>query len=504
LSYRPAGQDRPSALDDGNRNRFYAGNSRSTPNTPSRLGNREISPPESQGSYGNRRTSVSDALPARVNSYRQSNLSFSTPRNSSPLVSRTVESYETSEPPRTIEGTESTVSTTAPSTVWDELEDLKSRINRLESGKPSGGATSRASNERPTTATTAGTSMSLSPKRQHMQNASLDEQDGHDAHTGEAHSLLHAALEKSKPVLSPEVYKSLDAAVSDALSIASMTGSYGPPISGTQSTVGGSAFGSDRQIRRKADSMCRSLTELCIALTEGKGISDTRPVSGDTEKPVVSNIPQRQLMNTELARVKTENSPRSLSRLEARRSSLLAGSSLPSPRFTTPLEAGTPTQSSLTGRRTSLLLRSRRAGTEEPEEDDEAKFRAPSRATTEVGRIRNAPREYTSQQPLPERSNSISTGSALPVRRHYVSTSLTNPVTSPLPPVATLNSRRYLDRSVPEASLTNLPGRLADERGQKSSSIGQGFPSRINSLNRRSRQNTINNGSTAGHAGGYQ
>lgn len=470
------------------------------------MGNREISPPESQASYGSRRPSVSDALPARVNSYRQSNLSYSTPRtyNSSPLVSRTaVESYETSETPRAVAGTESTVSTTAPSTVWDELEDLKSRINRLEMGKPSGGATSRTSNERPTTATTAGTSMSLSPKRQHTHNTSLDEQDSNDAHSGEAHPLLHAALEKSKPVLSLEVYKSLDAAVSDALSIASMTGSYGPPISGTQLTVGGSAFGSDRQIRRKADSMCRSLTELCITLTEGKGASEAQPVSREVEKPLVSNIPQRQLMNTELARAKTDSSPRALSRLQARRSSLLAGSSLPSPRFTSN-EAVTPTQSSLAGRRTSLMLRSRRAGTEEPEEDDDAKFRAPSRATTEVGRIRNSPREYTSQQPLPERSNSISTGSALPVRRHYVSTSLTNPVTTPVPPVSTLNGRRFLDRHTPEGSATNLTSRLADERGQKPSSIGQGFPSRINSLNRRSRQSAIHDGSTAGQVGGYQ
>jgi len=77
--------------------------------------------------------------------------------------------HDAPETPRAAEGTESTVSTTAPSTVWDELEDLKSRIHRLElTGKlpaTSGAAMSHASNERPATATTTVTTMSSSPKR---------------------------------------------------------------------------------------------------------------------------------------------------------------------------------------------------------------------------------------------------------------------------------------------------------------------------------------------------
>jgi hypothetical protein len=503
LTYRPSARDRVAPLEDINRSRYYGGTiSRSTPATPRAIGSREISP-ESQASYGGRRPSVPDsALPSRTSSYRQSNLSYSTPRtyNSSPLVSRTADVHDTPETPRVAEGTESTVSTTAPSTVWDELEDLKSRIHRLElTGKlpaTSGAAISRASNERPPTATTTVTTMSSSPKR--GRGNSISPIDSVEPPPADAHPLLHSALAKSKSLLSPEVYKALETTASDALAIAAMMGTSGQPgpISSSQSTVGGgSGPVSDRQVRRKADSMCRSLTELCLALSEGRSDQAqapnnqvaVRPSSRDdqTITNVDLNKTQRPPVSTDLTRVKS--SPRALSRLEARRSSLLATSSLPSPRYA-PSEAGTPTQSSMAGRRTSLLLRSRRAGTEEPEEEDDTRFRAPSRANTEIGRPRNSPREYISQQPLPDnRPSGIQ--SSLPVRRHYVSTSLTNTGAPPVPTLPNLGSRRYLDRSTPERDTSSVVGRMADERTQRKSSLSQGFPvGRTGSLTRRTRQ----------------
>jgi hypothetical protein len=506
LTYRPSARDRPPALGDVNRSRYYGGNSRSTPTTPRAFGSREISP-ESQISYGGRRPSVPDhTLSARTSSYRQSNLSYSTPRtyNSSPLVSRTTDMHDTPETPRAAEGTESTVSTTAPSTVWDELEDLKSRIHRLElTGKlpaTSGAAVSHASNERPPTATTTVTTMSSSPKRGRGNSISPTEAVSADASPGEAHPLLYSALSKSRPLLSPEVYKALEATASDALAISSMMGSSGQPgpISSSQSTIGGVLSSvSGRQVRRKADSMCRSLTELCLALSEGKSEQKSlatpnseQPRSRDTEvrkSEEPSNGP-RQPVSTDLTRVKS--SPRALSRLEARRSSLLATSSLPSPRYT-PSEAGTPTQTLMAGRRTSLLLRSRRGGTEEPQED-ESRLRAPSRATTEIGRARNSPREYVSQQPLPEGSSSIQ--SSLPVKRHFVSTSLTNSGAPPLPPLSHLGGRRYLDRSTPERDTMSAVGRITEDRAQRKS---------LGSLTKRRQPNNTDS-STAGQAGSYQ
>lgn len=516
LTYRSSvkGRAPPSAL-DMSRARYNAGASHSTPATPRASGSRDLSP-ESQVSYGGRRPSVPDqVLPSRAGAYRQSNLSYSNPRtyNSSPLVSRTADVNDTPETHRAAEGTESTVSTTAPSTVWDELEDLKSRIHRLElTGKlptTSGAAISRASHDRPPTATTTVTTISSSPKR--GRGNSISPVDSHIVETpaSDGHPLLSSALAKSKSLLSPEVFKALEATTVDALTITTMLGSSGQPrpISSSQSTIGGpSNIVSDRQLRRKADSMCRSLTELCLALSEVNNEQvqqkqhAVRPNSRDTEPTNAADIAQRQPVITDLARVKS--SPRALSRLEARRSSMLATSSLPSPRYI-PSEAGTPTQSSMAGRRTSLLLRSRRGGTEEPEEEDETRFRAPSRATTEIGRIRNPPREYTSQ---PSPDNRVPAAqSSLPVRRHYASTSLTNTGASALPAVSNLSGRRYFDRSTPERDTTGVAGRLAEDRGQRKSSIGQGFTlGRTGSITRRTRQPSTMEGTSISQAGLYQ
>ncbi len=266
LTYRPVGRDRPSALDDLNRTRYTGLNSRSTPTTPRVVNSRERSPEE----YGGRRPSVPEAtLPPRA-SYRQSNLSYSTPRtyNSSPLVSRTTDLHDTSETPRAAEGTESTVSTTAPSTVWDELDELKSRIHRLElTGKlppTSGAAMSRASADRPPTATTTITTVSSSPKRGRGNSISPVEPTAVlEKQPAEAQPLLYAALAKAKSLLMTESYTALESTASDALAISAMMGSSGQPgpISSSQSTVGGPNSGvSDRQVRRKAESMCLSLT----------------------------------------------------------------------------------------------------------------------------------------------------------------------------------------------------------------------------------------------------
>ncbi|KAL2074382.1 hypothetical protein VTL71DRAFT_8160 [Oculimacula yallundae] len=519
LTYRPEGRDRPVVLEDSNRSRYNGNgvNTRSNPSTPRGSSAREFSP--EQPSFGGRRPSIPEAN-LQQRSYRQSNLSYTTPRtyNSSPLVSRTTDMHEVPETPRAAEGTASTVSTTAPSTVWDELEDLKSRIHRLElTGKlppTSGAAMSRASHDRPPTATTTVTTMSSSPKQRGRGNSISPVETSAEPTPPETHPLLHSALAKSKSLLDPEIYRTLEATAADALAISSMMGTSGQPgpISSSQSTAGGNASVSDRQVRRKADSMCRSLTELCLALSEGKLEAAppvttqvaSRPGSRDTElyPSIETNNTPRQLVTTDLARIKS--SPRALSRLEARRSSLLATSALPSPRFT-PSEVGTPTQSTMAGRRTSLLLRSRRGGTEEPEEDDDTRFRAPSRATTEVGRLRSSPREHTSQQPLPERNLVQPVQSSLPVRRHYQSTSLNNTIPAPTPPLSSLGGRRFLDRTTPERDTTSLVGRLAEDRGQRKSSIGLGNLQigRTGSLNRRSLQPRPND-ADAGQQRPYQ
>ncbi len=118
--------------------------------------------------YGRRRPSITESTASapRSSTYRQSNLSYGRTYNPSPLVQQ---ASHHGEGLHGQEGTESSASTAAPSTVWDELDDIKSRIHRLElTGKipaTSGAAMSRVSDERPPTATTTVTTISTSPKR---------------------------------------------------------------------------------------------------------------------------------------------------------------------------------------------------------------------------------------------------------------------------------------------------------------------------------------------------
>lgn len=466
-------------------------------------------------------------------------LSYATTRiyNTSPLVSRNQEYDDGLEAPRNAGDTESTASTTAPSTVWDELDDLKSRMRKLElTGKlpaTSGAAVAHAS-ERPPTATTTNTTMSTSPKRGRGFSNSPTDSNNIGQALSEPHPLLHAALVKAEPLLSKDVFKALETTAQDALTIAAMTGSNGDGglVSGAQSTIGSVSMTlSDRQLRRKADSLCRSLTELCLALTEMRQESESpqapqtviRPQTRDRPSTIgLSDLASSRTADG-LIRLKSQSSPRAMSRLEARRSSLLAGSAAPSPRYAASEAptAPTPTQSSLPNRRTSVLLRSRRGATEELE-DDEARFRAPSRATTEVldrsnsTRMRVATREYMSTQPLPaigpvsRAIPSAQMQSTLPLRRQYNAAALNananinaqiDRVASSVPSfVAPSTNRRYLERSTPERDLPSLPNgndadlhrsntnsshasvihKLAEERGlqRSATSIGTSFEGR--------------------------
>ncbi|OWO98503.1 hypothetical protein B2J93_2238 [Marssonina coronariae] len=511
LTYRPAGRDRPGALEDNYRNRYNLVSSRSTPSTPRGSGARELSP--DQTPYGGRRPSTLETnLPPR--SYRQSNLSHpSRTYNSSPLAPRTSDMHEVSETPRAVEGTESTVSTTAPSTVWDELEELKSRIHRLElTGKLP--PTSGAAMSRPPTATTTVTTISSSPKQRGRDNSFSPVEPAGQMAPHEVHPLLQAALAKSKPLVSSDIYKALEASAADALAITTMMGTSGQPgpISSSQSTLGGNPSVSDRQVRRKADSMCRSLTELCLALSEGKKEPAPPVISTPVERSAGHETEVRasiEPINTQLSLVTTNltraiSNPRGLSRLEARRSSLLATSTLPSPRYT-PSEAGSSTQSLMAGRRTSLLLRPRRAATEEPADADDARFRTSPIASSEIGRIGISPRGYAPQKPLPERTPTMAAQSSLPVRRSYQSPGLTNTVPAPRPPISMLSNRKFLDRTTPERDTASVVGLAAEDRGQRRPSVGYGNPQpgRTGSLTRRTNQPNAAELSP-GHPGGLQ
>ncbi|KAH6897049.1 hypothetical protein B0T10DRAFT_395942 [Thelonectria olida] len=481
--------------------------------------------------------------------------------NSSPLV----RSFDLRQPPPETshaapEGTESTASTNAPSTVWDELDDLKSRIHRLElTGKlpsTSGAAVSRLSDERPPTATTTVTTMSSSPKRPQNSNQAIDAVSTTSSNR-ESHPLLHSALSKSKPLLDAEVFRALEAVANDAMALSSMMGSVGQPgpISSGASTIGSGTTVTDRQLRRKADSVCRGLTELCVALGEDR--TQTRPQQPQVVQApaqVPNNAPTTPTVNktfsgftsqrrpsfgADQAKANVMTSPRTMSKFEERRLTLLNGSALPAPRATvstpsTPLEPISRRRSSLLvsrtrragteepedGRKSSLMLRTRRAGTEEPdegrrtslftrnrrgtlgEEDDDQVFRSPSRAQTDL-QARSA---QVTQEPTPllqAPDNSALASSALP-RRRFASSNLNpsrlaTPLNTNVP-----TARRYLDRPNQDRD-SNVAERPVEDRAQRHMSLGQSMLSRTSSMIRRpARDSNVTITQSSAAAGGYR
>ncbi|KAL6910566.1 LPXTG-motif cell wall anchor domain protein [Trichoderma evansii] len=439
------------------------------------------------------------------------------------------------------DGTESTTSTNAPSTVWDELDDLKSRIHRLElTGKlppTSAAALIKSSEDRPPTATTTVTTMSVSPRK----SVAGQQTDAGSSTSSqrEAHSNLHSALGKIKTILSPEVYRALETAANDALALSSMMGAPGQPgpISGSASVVsgGGGPALTDRQLRRRTDSVCRSLTELCIALGEDSPrptvtvpqvvTTQPNPTRSPSSHPEPPKTPT--MMNSKTYSVSRRSSvvpeqatqiissPRTTSKYEERRSMMLNGNPLTSPRASTSTPA-TPVDSMSAARRASMVIsRARRAITEEPEdgrkstallrsrrlageesdeggrrtsflvrnrrgtvgeEDEGARFRAPSRAFTEVTGTRGSTREYShvsdAPTPLPE-INTPQPPSALS-RRRLLTTSNLQPSRLTVPSaVTTPTTRRFLERSLPEGVETG-PERPSENRLSRHLSVQHG------------------------------
>lgn len=511
-------------LDDLGRHRYFSGGARTHTNyAQSTVGRPDHDhSPELLPDSSHRATNLD--LSAR--SYRRSNLSaFRADRMAS-----TPEAQERPRPveqnPARVEGTESTLSTTAPSTVWDELDELKSRIRKLElTGKlPSSSAAAMSSAERPRTATTTVTTMSSSPKQG---NASTPPAESAiDGISPTVHPLLHEALRNARPVLSADVYQKLESTASDALQLASM---MGEGLQSGNASVIGISSSTERQLRRRADSTCRGLTELAIALSARPKsptlLQPFRPSSRDasshyhtpptTSYSVDSGARFSSRFSNDPDETRQALSSRVQSRLEARRASLLHNSIINSPHQDLSLEVDVhtptsaqsqnpmPSYSSSGLNRAATRLRGRRAadqaeGPEESENEPSPSVRPVSRARTEVGlRYRSARdrtslgREYTSSHPLPsfvrkgdspatQTSASIIPSSGLPTRRPYVLAKVNggSNVHSPTTPSQILQpaSRRYVSggtrRESPAyvSSAEHTPENVTVQRGSASGS----------------------------------
>lgn len=393
--------------------------------------------------------------------------------------------------------TESTISTTAPSTVWDELDDLKSRIRKLElTGKlPSSSAAAMGSNERPRTATTAATTMSASPK---YKASEPNLQSAMEGVPQNLHPLLHEALGNASSVVSPDVYQKLYATAQDALQLATMINTDGQGARHYSATLS-----TDRQIQRRTESMCRSLTELAIALAaEAKPVQVAiRPASRDQSLPPNSMLRSRRYSNDPTDR--GPPSARVQSRIESRRTSVhltqepmrnMSPEHVPvqSPNAYMPM-------SDPRLNRTSTLLRKHGQSSFDGVDDqfDSPSIRPASRAMTELGAYRRIPRdqfqpqrEYTSQHPLPNRTEQPTTTNT-PLSSS-ASTNFTSrrKFTSPasvigIPDNAPSTPREAWGRISIVASETQTPEAAASEVGS-SGRVGStrrslGFASRIGS-----------------------
>ncbi|KAL8740386.1 MAG: hypothetical protein Q9190_006910, partial [Brigantiaea leucoxantha] len=413
---------------------------------------RETSP-EQPGSYNQKEPTAdsSSGLPSR--GYKPSNRSYLSNGNSGsspfPNHSAVVDRDNVRQPFR-IDGTESTISTTAPSTVWDELDDLKSRIRKLEltGGRlpsSSDAAISGAVGERPPTATTTMTTASISPKHGQAKKESLGDPVIQEKST--LHPLLHSALANTRTMIDPKLYKVLDATASDALALAAMTST-----SGHQSSIQGPAADQanfitvERQLQRKADSMCRSLTELCIALSEDKSNSNSnshsRAPSRDTEIPGHTGGSNQGFPRSLRAASQEpeRSSSRIMNRLEARRASLLAAnrSRESSQEPTAPLTETPPSSTAnQTSRTPSALYRRRTTNPTRPDD------RPVSRATTDIASYRPSPQttpvllEHGSKHQLPTKTinrfqhTTPPIHSNLPVRRNYLDSPSNNSPSTP-------------------------------------------------------------------------
>ncbi|CAG7992582.1 unnamed protein product [Penicillium olsonii] len=298
------------------------------------------------------------------------------------------------------DGTESTLSTTAPSTVWDELDDLKDRIKKLElTGKlppSSSAAMYNPSHERPRTANTAMTTISSSPK--YHRKASVSAADTDSSYNSQVQPILQSALSKAKLVLSGEVYSSLEATITDALTLTTALGANATQL-GSMPAINGGYTSPDRHARRKADSVCRSLTELCLALTDEQ-LKNHRPSSSrdaggqsqltnGTEPNPRMSVPSYQRHTTQEPEglQRRHSTTRISSRLDARRASLVNTSpgNLAEIKQSPTQSPGIPTPSTRLNR-ASTSLRSRRLTLgEENGETDSPHSRSVSRANTEIG-----------------------------------------------------------------------------------------------------------------------
>lgn len=354
------------------------------------------------------------------------------------------------------DGVDSEVSTTAASTVWDELNELKSRMRKLEgSGSRSrhySTTTTTDPSDRPKTATTTTHTTNSASRRSsnndHLSPSWPSRPRPPSQDISDMHPLLHSALRKARLVIDRHVYTALEASSIDALQMAALARNNSD-VDIPSSVDAAAADGPtqiQKQMSRKADNLCRSLTELCIVLCEQhrarspehpKQPMHRRPASsdmadgtalvngnGETDSPL-AYLDSRRKLADRIERLQSRHQARNAdslpNRTTATRHSSIVEQSPSSPWTPKPLNRAATTNAYTSARSDYSTAPQDPADLMDEDEDDQneekdATLRGPQRAMTDVARRTTGlpggqthsprdlrlSRDYTNRHPLPE------------------------------------------------------------------------------------------------------
>ena len=325
------------------------------------------------------------------------------------------------------DGADSEASVKAASTVWDELGELKSRIRTLEASGHTGGTTS-GSNDRAERPLTGNTQTDSSGSSNALQAGYLSPTSptfsGRGSTSAEVHPLLRSALLKCKAYADENTFASLQSSAHDALDLASLSKSM---LAGFDNDAPNMPSSSPREIARRADNLCRSMTELCIAICEnntrrvpksnGTPSDSQREEQTGRQKSPSGLMEHRRRLVERAEQLQSRAASRNYERSDSRRDSdgpdvtksksLSANGS--SSRDAWTLKAMSPAKA--TGADVNNFRDSEEGDTDQSDQDNT--LRVPSRTLTDVQKYAHQShsprdlrisRDYTSRHPLPEES----------------------------------------------------------------------------------------------------
>lgn len=415
-----------------------------------------------------RSTSAANLSSGHGQYYRASPKSFSSPLVSSYIQNMSSRSHgrHSSSMAYSDDGRESVVSGAA-STVWDDVDDVKSRLKRLETlsrNEDDVASVHEARSNTITTDTSASQPLGVTnPQTSTARTLTAN------ALTSSPQRKLQASVARIHTNLSEDVFRALDSSADDAIALSGIADNLD-----TFTGISPEFEMNFRRLRRKADDLCRNMTELCSALGgEGLRISATNKSnhysvtalpSHFTHTPIQAIVEERRLLQS-----------RAESRMSVvRQPQLVLGEQSLAP---------DPRRRSYTARPPNPEAPNRNSAVSRTDSHLDHDLRPPSRAMTEYGAAYRSPRQARrptpsfALQPSVPRTPHLEYNLAAN-RTSFESNSDINLLTPRPTPGATFAAQhdhaRYVARPVSAAS-TSLAERVKQRRRERSEQSGDGY-----------------------------